>query len=76
MEILHLRAVAGALLITAVLLPNGASAQEAGALLKRASEAMGAGHLSSLRYSGEGTGYSFGQAYSPGKPWPKISVHS
>ncbi len=29
-----------------------------------------------LRYAGEGTGYSFGQAYTPGGPWPKITVHN
>ena len=49
---------------------------EAEGVLKRASSAMGAGDLKTIRYAGEGTGYTFGQAYKPGLPWPKINVHS
>jgi glyoxylase-like metal-dependent hydrolase (beta-lactamase superfamily II) len=52
-----------------------ASAQEAASLLRRASTAMG-GDVKSIRYAGEGTGYTFGQAYKPGEAWPKITVHS
>lgn len=50
--------------------------QQAEALLKRASHAMGATDLKSLKYSAEGTGYTFGQAFVPGMAWPKITVHS
>ncbi len=46
------------------------------AALERASTAMGAGGLKSIRYAGDGIGYTFGQAYKPGLPWPKIRVHS
>ena len=49
-------------------------ADDAGAVLKRAAAAMG--EPKSLRYVAEGTGYTFGQAYVPGMPWPKITVHS
>lgn len=52
-----------------------AFAQDAAAVLKRASAAMGA-DVKSIRYAGEGTGYTFGQAYQPGMAWPKITVHS
>ena len=56
-------------------LPGAALAQDsAAAVLKRASAAMGAPNT--IRYAGEGTGYTFGQAYMPGVAWPKINVHS
>jgi glyoxylase-like metal-dependent hydrolase (beta-lactamase superfamily II) len=44
--------------------------------LQRASQAMGATTLKSIRYSGEGVGYTFGQAYVPDTAWPKITVHA
>src|SRR3989441_5695183 len=56
--------------------PGAAFAQDASAALKRASDAMGAGELKSIRYAGEGTGWTYGQAFKPGMPWPKINVHS
>ena len=60
----------------AVLAQDRAFAQDAAAVLKRASDAMGATNLKSIRYTAEGTGYTFGQAFKPGMPWPKINVHS
>ena len=57
------------------LLPGAAPAQDsAAAVLKRASAAMGAPNT--IRYSGEGTGWTFGQAYKPGMRWPKIDIQS
>jgi len=47
-----------------------------GDTLSRAAEAMGSTQLKTLRYVGEGTGYTFGQAYQPGGAWPKITLHS
>lgn len=44
--------------------------------LQRASDAIGAGAIKSIRYSGDGTGHTFGQAFVPGSPWPKITVHA
>ena len=44
--------------------------------LERAATAMGASGLKSLRYTGDGDGYTFGQAYKPGQAWPKIKVRS
>ena len=53
--------------------PGAALAQDsAAAVLKRASAAMGA--PSTIRYSGDGTGWTFGQAYKPGMAWPKIDI--
>ena len=61
----------------AALLASCASTPEsAGDLAARASKAMGADGLTTLRYSAEGTGYTFGQAYVPGGAWPKITLHS
>jgi glyoxylase-like metal-dependent hydrolase (beta-lactamase superfamily II) len=63
-------------ILAALFLPGSALAQDAGNLLQRAAGAMGAVDLKSIRYAGEGTGWSFGQAFKPGTPWPKIKVHS
>jgi glyoxylase-like metal-dependent hydrolase (beta-lactamase superfamily II) len=52
------------------------SGSDAGPVLQRASQAMGAERLKSLRYSGDGTGWSYGQAYVPGAAWPKVTLHS
>ena len=45
-------------------------------MLARASQAMGAAQLKSLRYAGEGEGFTFGQAWLPGGAWPKVTYHS
>jgi len=59
----------------ATFLPGAALAQDsAAAVLKRASAAMGAPNT--IRYAGEGTGWTFGQAYKPDMPWPKIDIQS
>ena len=59
-----------------VLIPGAGVAQNAATVLKRAADAIGAGDLKSIRYINEGTGYTFGQAFTPGMTWPKITVHS
>jgi glyoxylase-like metal-dependent hydrolase (beta-lactamase superfamily II) len=59
-----------------VSLTTNAFAQEADALLRRASAAMGADSLKTLRYTGSGSGASFGQAYKPGEAWPKLNYSS
>ncbi|MBI2188418.1 MAG: MBL fold metallo-hydrolase [Acidobacteria bacterium] len=40
--------------------------------LEAAAEAMGAGQLTSIQFSGNGTQYAFGQAYEPGGRWPRF----
>ncbi|MFZ5896988.1 MAG: MBL fold metallo-hydrolase [Myxococcota bacterium] len=45
-------------------------------VLARASDAMGAATVSTLSYTGDGSGYTFGQAYTPDSPWPKVTLHS
>jgi glyoxylase-like metal-dependent hydrolase (beta-lactamase superfamily II) len=60
----------------AALASCAAPPQDAADVLARASEAMGSTRLETLRYSAEGTGYTFGQAYHPGGAWPKITLHS
>jgi hypothetical protein len=71
------RPLALGLAAMALLLASCASPpQDASALLARSAQAMGSTQLSTLRYVGEGTGYTFGQAYTPGGAWPKITLHS
>jgi glyoxylase-like metal-dependent hydrolase (beta-lactamase superfamily II) len=45
-------------------------------VLARASTAMGAAQVKSIRYAGEGEGFTFGQPYLPTGPWPKVSYHA
>ena len=74
---LHTAAVRAVFL--AIVLSAGACStpsQDAASVLKRASDAMGAANLKSLRYTADGVGYTFGQAFTPGMPWPKINIHS
>ncbi|OFZ83709.1 MAG: hypothetical protein A2W21_11925 [Betaproteobacteria bacterium RBG_16_66_20] len=57
------------------IVPGTAVAQDsAAAVLKRASAAMG--EPRSIRYAGDGTGWTFGQAWKPGMPWPKFDIQS
>lgn len=62
--------------IAAAFLSATALAQDVPHVLQNASRAMGAADLQSVRYTGDGIGYSFGRAFKPGMPWPKINVHS
>jgi len=39
-----------------------------------AADAMGATNLNSIQFSGTGTNYAYGQAYTPGGPWPRFDV--
>ena len=39
-----------------------------------AADAMGATNLNAIQFSGSGANYAFGQAYSPGGPWPRFEV--
>jgi glyoxylase-like metal-dependent hydrolase (beta-lactamase superfamily II) len=39
-----------------------------------AADAMGATNLNSIQYSGSGSNFAFGQAYSPGGRWPRFEV--
>ena len=57
-----------------VLLPVNAYSLEAAGVLRRASDAMGATDLRSLRYTGSSIGASFGQAFKPGAAWSKIKL--
>ncbi|MBC7780193.1 MAG: MBL fold metallo-hydrolase [Proteobacteria bacterium] len=50
--------------------------ENASDVLARASQAMGASQLKTLRYVAEGSGHTFGQAYKPGEAWPRITLHS
>src|SRR4030095_10277 len=45
--------------------PSGAAA---------AADAMGAANLNSIPFCASGTNSAFGQAYTPGGPWPRFEV--
>jgi glyoxylase-like metal-dependent hydrolase (beta-lactamase superfamily II) len=53
-----------------------AVAQDATAVLRRAASAMGADDLKTLRYTGAGSGASYGQAFKPDTRWPKLNIPS
>ena len=60
--------VAGLALVIAL---SGCSAKTG---VAAAADAMGASNLNSIQFSGSGTNYAFGQAYTPGGPWPRFEV--
>ena len=55
-------------------IPGTTLAVEATGVLKRASAVMG--DPKSLKYVAEGNGYTLGQAFVPGAPWPRINVRN
>jgi glyoxylase-like metal-dependent hydrolase (beta-lactamase superfamily II) len=65
-----------AVAFTVVVVACASPGDDAQATLSRSTQAMGSSGLKTLRYAGAGTGYTFGQAYTPGGAWPKITVHS
>ena len=54
----------------------GTAPQSTSDVLQRASAAMGADKVETLRFAGSGSGASFGQAYRPGMAWPRLSYSS
>ena len=72
------RAHMWALVTVAALASSGfaSSTYGADAALERIAAGLRANDLKSVRYSGEGLGWTFGQAYKPGEAWPKIRVNS
>ena len=70
----HVLAIAAVAVLTTAPLPN--DAYGADAVLERIATGLRADELKSVRYSGDGVGWTFGQAYKPGQPWPKIKLNS
>ena len=62
--------------VAALLGACASSGDDATAALTRSTQGMGSTTLKTLRYAGNGIGFTFGQAYTPGGAWPKITVHS
>ena len=52
------------------------AAQDAKAAVEAASAAVGATNLQAVQYTGTGSTYGFGQAVSPGGPWPRFTLTS
>lgn len=70
----HVLAIAAVAALTTGLLPD--SACGADAVLEQIATGLRANDLKSVRYSGDGVGWTFGQAYRPGQAWPKIKLNS
>ena len=66
--------LAFASLAAAGLLAACASTPDPTAVLRQADQAMGGASLRTLRYAGSGTGATYGQAWQPGTPWPRINI--
>ncbi len=58
-----------ALSLVAVLAPAAAWAQDAAAILREATRALGAEQLTAIRYTGSATTVPFGQTYNASGPW-------
>ena len=56
--------------VVAMLAGCASTGDDATATLSRSAQAMGSTGLKTLRYSANGTGFTFGQAYTPGGVWP------
>ncbi len=54
-------------------LANFAYSQTTAEVIAKAQAAMGSGTINSLAFTASGTGATFGQAYLPTMPWPKIT---
>ena len=65
-----------ALVVAAASVAATGIAAAADAALERAAAALRVHDLKSVRYAGDGVGWSFGQAYRPGEAWPKIRLNS
>ena len=61
-------------LAAAALLAACATRPDATAVLAQADQAIGATRIDTLRYVASGTGSTYGQAYVPGAPWPRINI--
>src|SRR5262249_31828931 len=65
------------LCVAAFIIGCATSDIDGAAAIARASQAMGGGvQLKSIRYTADGVGYTFGQAYGPESPWPKIPAQA
>lgn len=71
---MRLRVLVSLAAAAAIVLAGCAHRDDAQAVLRQADQAMGGGQLKTLRYAGAGTGSTFGQAYIPGQPWPRINI--
>ena len=54
----------------------GGASQDASAVLDKANRAMGASAVKSIRFSGTGTGATYGQAFQPNLQWPRLNYSS
>ncbi len=65
--------VVGGLLGGCAQMQDFLTAEPAAVVIQRAQAAMGSAQVNSLAFTSSGTGATFGQAYLPTSPWPKIT---
>ena len=65
---LRIAAGAGLAAVAAAVVMGCATPVDGAATIARANQAMGGNDLKSIRYTAEGTGYTFGQAFVPTAP--------
>jgi hypothetical protein len=70
------RTLLAALATTALLAACASPPPSAADVIARAQQAMGGAALKSLRYAGDGEGFTFGQPYQPDGAWPKVAYHA
>jgi glyoxylase-like metal-dependent hydrolase (beta-lactamase superfamily II) len=68
----RISSIAGAVAFAATVL----CAQQANAVLQKASVALGAANLNSIQYSGSGKAGTLGQSHTPKDAWPTLNVNS
>ena len=66
----------GPMAATLLLAACASAPEDARNVLQRADAAMGGSQLRSVQFSASGTGATFGQAWRPGEPWPKVTYSS
>ena len=65
-----------AILVAVSLGIGAARAQDAKSALDAAAAALGTANLKTIQFSGRGSDFMFGQAYTGDNPWPRFSVPS
>ena len=66
----------GAIALAAIGIVLTEAAWAADPALDRVAAAMRVNDLKSIRYAGDGVGWTFGQPYRPNEAWPRIRLNS
>jgi glyoxylase-like metal-dependent hydrolase (beta-lactamase superfamily II) len=70
------RTLVWSVVVTLLLFPVAARAQDGQATLESVTKAMGASTLNSIQYAGTGVNFAVGQSATAGAPWPRFNLKS